>query len=307
MDEIKKNPALAVGALYVLGVLVTAVHLSRFAIYDLDLTKVRYIFAGAVFCYFIALRIIITAFILDFRIIISTQDTASKAIYDNLKDTRVFKLVDKVATHRYLQKVLWKTSSEQVASTLIDGLYRAAFIFIFSVFFFFLSIPKLTITGEQILTAILGNFPFYLGALIAVQIIYLCYFYFKKAMQTTEQLKYIWRAVLVLLLVTDVGVYAFIVHPLLKPVFGGGVVSIVRLIPKDQASSELIKQATGIEFNTGKSDNVFIVHTSDSAYYVTKQYDLNYLSPDENKMIRHGQVYRIQNELISGYEIIGFK
>lgn len=307
MDEIKKNPALAAGAFYVLGVLVTAIHLSRFAIYDLDLTKVRYIFAGVVCCYFIVLRICITAFILDFRVIISTQGVASKAIYDNLKDTRVFKVVDRIASHRYSGFLFRKYSSERVTSTLIDGLYRAAFIFIFSVFFFLLSIPKSTITAGQILKAIFGNFPFYLGALIAVQIIYLIYFYFKKAMQTTEQLKYIWRAVLILLLVTDVGVYAFIIHPLLKPVFGGGVVSIVRLIPKDQASSELIKQATGIEFNMGKSDSVFVVHTSDSAYYVTKQYELNYLSSDRETMIRHGQVYRIQNELISGYEIMGFK
>jgi hypothetical protein len=52
MEMLKKNPALMVGVLYILGVLVTAIHLSRFAIYDLDLTKIRYIFAGALCCYF---------------------------------------------------------------------------------------------------------------------------------------------------------------------------------------------------------------------------------------------------------------
>lgn len=57
MTIVKKNPALAIGVLYILGVLVTAIHLSRFAIYDLDLTKIRYVFAGGMCAFFLLLRI----------------------------------------------------------------------------------------------------------------------------------------------------------------------------------------------------------------------------------------------------------
>lgn len=307
MDLIKKNPALAIGVLYVLGILVTAIHLNRFAISDLDLTKVRYIFAGAVCCYFLALRLVITALILDFRIIRSVSDEARHAVHNNLRDTWAFKIIDRVASLRFVGFFLRKLNSEGISNSIIELLSYAALFFIFGAFYFFLSIPSSPISTSEILRAAWRHFPSCLVALFVVQLAYLAYFYFKRAMQSTEQLKNLWKVVFALLLLTDIGVYSFMFHPLVKPVFGGGVVSIVNLMPKDQASLALIKQTTGIKFTVNKSEAVYIVHSSDSAYYLTKQYELNYLSPKLSDMIIHERIYRVQKELISGYEIIGFK
>jgi uncharacterized Tic20 family protein len=307
METIKKNPALAFGALYILGVLVTAIHLSRFAIYDLDLTKIRYIFAGAVCSFYLVLRMLLTTIIVDFHVIRAVQKEAHEAVYKNLKDVLIFRIVDKISSVPILGSLLFSYTSKGTARSFIRILSFGALFFIFSTFLFFLSIPQSDAPFSHNLKAALSKFPFYLQILLGVQLAYLLYFYFKPAFQVTEQLKYLWKFVFVLLLLTDIAVYSIAIHPLVKPVFGGGVVAMVNFIPKDKDAADLLSSGAGIKVDNNRSETVLIVHMSDDAYYITTEYALNYLAPSSDEMIRHGKIYRIQKDLVSGYEIVGFR
>ncbi len=305
MTIVKKNPALAIGVLYILGVLVTAIHLSRFAIYDLDLTKIRYVFAGGMCAFFLLLRIALAIFVVEHRFIRSTLKSAEEAVHQSLQGKWVFRILNRIASSRLAGFFFKGYTSRGLAQKLVQGVGVVGALFLFGAYFILL---KTDGTGLRLnFDTLVAGLPFAIATLFMLQVVYIVSFYFRLTFQTAEPLHYLWQMVLALLVIIDIGLYSLVIHPLVKPAFGGGVVVQASLFASDADTSKLLDDATNIKFTSSTSSKVFIIHSSSEAYYVTSKYELNYSSRDLENMIEHDKVYRIQKRLLAGYETTVFK
>lgn len=306
MDIDKSRAALLFGAFYVLGVLVTAIHLSRFGIYDFDLTKVRYIFAGVTCAFFLLLRIIVTVVIVDLKLIWRTSANVEDTVHTTLKDWLPFRILDSVAgwiarlpvVRHYVQP----PTSRDVAKYVVLGFY--AVVGAFLIFTYPILVDTRQLPPRPWLSAIIALKPHVPIVLLLPQFAYFLILPFRMAFQSAPLLRFVWNLVFALLLALDVGVYSEIVHPFVYPVFGGGEAPQVRLIPKDDAARNTIKQTTNLHFDNYNSTPVFLIQSSAANYCVTSKYRLNFFATYVGNMIEHDEIYCLKSDLISGYRMV---
>lgn len=255
--------------------------------------------------FYLFIRISITALVVDYRIILGIFKSGSDSIYRSLKTTFVFKTINRIVSSRpSFFRGLTIYSPENTARFLMLYLSLFALMFLVGIFFTFIKIPKSTVSFR----GFISHPPYFVISLVVTQATYIFVAYFKRPFYSTSLLRHLWKLVFACLIILDITVYSRLVHPLVKPGYGGGVVSSATLIARDSESADLIGNATGIRFKDGSSEPVFIIHISDDAFYFTTKYEHNFSSSHDYKdLIVTDKVSRVNKDRISGYVIQGFK
>lgn len=295
LSDLKSNPALCAGLLYTLGVFITALHLNRFGISDLDLTRIRYVFAGAVFCYFLLLRVVAAAVVVDFRIVRRTHLVATKLTVRELRRSFLFKVIDEVSRVRLFGKALFGGyTSEASAAKLINTVSLGSVFILVAGFGLVLAIPKIDMAWS------LYPPPFLFAGLFGIELAYFIYFTFNRLMRAVPTLAVLWNCVFAILLLLDIWFYSLTIHPLVKPIFGGGVVTTSQIIPKDDASRRLL-EGTGItRVSNGIASPLYILHSTEKSLYLTKEFKLDVFSRNAENLISHSRVIQISKDLVAG-------
>ena len=119
MDSIQKNLAISAATLYALGVIVTAIHLSRFGVFDLTLAKVTYLLAGGVCTFYVVIRLSIAVLLVNFKVFMTTIKDAEKTIHNELKEKIVFRALNVFCSLPVIRWFFKGFTSEGVAGSLI--------------------------------------------------------------------------------------------------------------------------------------------------------------------------------------------
>jgi hypothetical protein len=295
MNTLKSNPALLVGALYTIGIFITALHLSRFGISDLDLTRIRYVFAGVVFCYFLVLRLAAAALILDYRLIRKTYLEATELTVRELRRSLIFKVIDEISKVPWIGGILFSGyTSEEVAAKLIKFVTLGSVFVLVAGFGLIIQMPEPPGVWN------LYPPPFLVVGLVGIELAYLIYLIFNRPMNSIPRLAGLWNCVLVLLLLVDIWFYALSIHPLVKPIFGGGVVTTSQVIPKDDDSRKILEGSGVIRVSNGIGSPLYILHSTDKSLYVTKQFRLNVFARSPKSFISHSRIIQISRDLLAG-------
>lgn len=295
MNTLKSNPALLAGSLYTLGIFITALHLSRFGISDLDLTRVRYIFAGVAYCYFLVLRLVAAALILDFRLIRQTSLEATELTVKELRRSLIFKIIDEISKVPWIgDKLFAGYTSEAAAAKLIKSVTLGSVFVLVAGFGLILEMPRFPGVWD------LYPPPFLVVGLVGIELAYLIYLVFNRPMRSIPRLAGLWNCVLVLLLLVDIWFYALTIHPLVKPIFGGGVVTTSQIIPKDDDSKKVLEGSGVIRVSNGIGSPLYILHSTDKSLYVAKQFKLHVFARGPKSFISHSRIIQISRDLLAG-------
>lgn len=295
LNSLKSSPALLAGSLYTLGVFITALHLSRFGISELDLTRVRYVFTGAAFCYFLLLRIVAAALVLDFRIIRKTHSEATELAVRELRRSFVFRLIDESSSIPFLGKLVFGGyTSEASAAKLINLVTLGSVFVLVAGFFLILSVP-IDDTRWRFSPS-----SFLVSGLVGIELAYLIYLLFNRPMRSVPRLSGLWNCVLAILLLLDIWYYSLAIHPLVKPVFGGGVVTTSQVIPKDVASKKLLEDTGVIRASNGIGSPLYVLHSTDKSLYLAKRFKIDIFARDAVTFISHSRVIQISKDLLAG-------
>ena len=295
MDSTQKSVALLAGGVYVLGVLVTAIHLSRFAVFDLVLARVTYVFAGAVCAFYLLLRLSLAIAVVDLGVIRKVLSEAQQAIYHSLNQTRVFRLVDRIAGLPVLRWLLRAYTAEGVARHVVYLISLGA---IALVLVMYLEVFDFSGTGLTIGVAV--TFPPVVAFLMLGEVAYVLWCYFLPTFRTTRPLLAFWIVVLSFLVAADVGFYALVFHPLVKPSFGGG--NVYR-VPLPTANLESLKDLLGEPRAREQMMELILLHAAGESYYFTDRYERDYTSDRFDDIIQHGNILRIDRAELPAFRI----
>jgi hypothetical protein len=295
LSSLTSNPAILAGSLYTLGVFITALHLSRFGISELDLTRVRYVFAGAGFCYFLLLRVVAAALVLDFRIIRKTSSEAAELALKELRRSFVFRVIDELSKISFLGHFIFgRFTSEASAVKLIQLVTSGSVFVLVAGFSLILSVPSDDLKWR------FAPSSFLVVGLVSIELAYLIYFLFNRPMSSVPRLTALWNCVLAILLLVDTWYYSLAIHPLVKPVFGGGVVTTSQIIPKDDASKKLLEATGVIRVSNGMGSPLYVLHSTDKSLYLALKFKLDVFARNADTFIKHSRVIQISKDLLAG-------
>ena len=266
MGEMQKNATFMAGAFYVLGVLVTSIHISRFAVFDLDLAKLNYALAGAVCFLYLLLKFIIAVLIVDRAFIRRMIVDAQLAVQERLERMVIFRLINWIMQWKIIRFFVHRFTAESIARQLISLVVVLTAVFIILVYSTIFSSEKINITIHNLND--FGNFPPFIALLFGGQIAYILWCYLLPVFKSSRSIFRFWMAALLFLLAADVTFYSLALYPLVKPSFGGGSVYAVTL---PQESKGILENFAKLE-----SNKITLVHVAGEAYYLTESYNIDY-------------------------------
>ena len=283
MGTIQKNAAFLAGAFYALGILVTAIHLSRFAVFDLILTKVTYVLAGAVCVFYLILRFSVAVLIVDYAAIHRVISHAQSVIQQRLSLMMVFRFMNAAVRFSLHGRIFDDSTAESVARALMYLIAFAAVGFVFFAYSSVFDFEEIDLTLQQV-----ADFPPVVAYLLFGQIAYVLWCYFLPVFKPVPLLFRFWMAVFVFLLAADIAFYSLAFHPLVKPSFGGGNVYTVHVPPGTDVIPKTLVGST--------SGKMILVHAADDAYYLTASYELDYARPTLREIVQHSDIIRVDRE-----------
>ena len=295
MDTPQKTLAISGVTLYILGVIVTAIHLSRFGVFDVVLTKITYLLAGGVCALYLLIRVGSAVLLVDFRVVLSTLRYAQQMIHENLKDKILFRGMNFVFSRPLIRFLFGQFTSEGIATYLVRYIVLLAGMLVVVVFIGLFDLRNLELTFNDAIA-----FPEFIAFLILVQIGYIIWLYFYRVFKVTRLLRYFWNIIFSLLVVADIGFYGWALHPLVRPSFGGGAVYSVELFFRPDTPSAIQR------FFEGESETMvvsaYLIHSVPAASYLTTRYEYSYTA-SLGRIIDFGDVVRIQATAIAALRI----
>ena len=303
--KVGANLALGTGALYTLGVAVTAIHLNRFHVFDISLTQVTYLLTGAVCAFYVAIRISV-AFIWRNRVRLLDELNEKRGdIEAQLKKLKIFSWLfekSKLSVEKVLKCAFW------IIMVVIIGI--AAWGFVIT-----LDLNCIMNENDSTFISLLINRVVLQG--LALETLFVGWFYVQSVFKGLDSLRSFWRVILLLLVAADVIFYSFAIQPLVRPGFGGGEVHIVEIVTDSSWVDKLLAMSTD-STSLSNSDKAscciheldslefYLLHAAPQAYYLTRTYTLDYTNYKKwrfKEIIYHENVFRIKRDLVQVVEV----
>ena len=296
MDSLQKSTALAVAVMYTLGVIVTATHLSRFGVFDLELAKVAYLLAGGVCLFYLLVRLGLAVFIIDFKVILTAIAGAEHAIHQNLSDTRPFKLLAAASSWPILKTLIGHFGPQRIADQIIKLILLVTLGLIVYVYLTLFELSKIDISWQEA-----AEIRPFVAGLLFIQLAYIIWLYFFRSFKATKLLRWFWNFAFAFFLIADIGFYSLVLHPLVKSSFGGGNVRPVAVFVGEQNQS--LRNFLGITA-VPDSGQFYLLHTAGSAYYLTDTFELDYGAQVLEKIVVPASVTRVDKSEIPAVKFL---
>jgi hypothetical protein len=303
MKEFQGRYTLLLGGAYIIGFVVSSIHLSRFGVYDLAIAKISYISSGMVCLGFLAVQVAFALALVNHKLIFRHMSSTRGAIHAALKQLGVSRQLD-----RFLRWVERRTRSKLIPALLqnytSEGLSIQAFnliiltvagllLFASSKLFDLRALGMGFSIGREV-AAVTKVFLTLLTASVA-------WLWLSPAFRPQRSLRFLWRLVFGVLLVWHVAFYSAVLHPILRPAFGGGAPYKIRLEPKNVESESVVLRLLEWEHVDVREKSLYLVHESPDFYYLTDEYQKRYGAKYLPDVLQYGKLIRLDKSLVAGY------
>jgi hypothetical protein len=284
----RNSALLAVAVLYVLGAVVTAVHLGRLGIREVSAVKVNYLFCGAVCAVYLALRISIALGLAEVHRVAAVLRDAADEVLSSLRSRLPERL------QGGLPALWWKRRGASMLSAQTTMLMGALVMY--------LAIPLVAVLTRVVDLRDTGVEFRWLGVPVMATVFLLLYqgfmvlvFFLRRPLQRTRPMRCFWQLLLAMVLLADVANYALFVHPIIRPAFGGGRATAVRLLLKE---ADLAAAFGDIGAAVQPGLKAYLLYETGDALYVTPTHRVNYSSERISGALEHGAITRIPKDAL---------